>query len=188
MMMALTESSSANFFSWGTICLGEKITPSSSTTAILEPKPVNDSSSRPPKLKYTSANTATTNSANNPPPTRNHIQIRERPSAIITAVYTGRINLAGRRYYLTSKFLGSRDILWDIFASVSSNWLIELVDPRPIFLIPPPEVNCMVQRPGNVRLSMVLKSAKRSSSRYCLSSCPADAAGPPPPLAMTWYE
>src|ERR1039457_5690534 len=87
MMMALTESSSANFLSWGTICLGDKIMPSSSTTPILGPKPENDSSSLPPKLRYTSVNTATTNSANNPPPTNNHTQIRERPSAIIRRVY-----------------------------------------------------------------------------------------------------
>src|SRR5271156_6469439 len=106
MMMALTESSSANFLSWGTICLGEKITPSRSTTAIFEPKPVNDSSSLPPKLRYTSVNTATTNSANSPPPTRTHIQIRERPSAIISAVYTGRMNPAGRRFLL------NREVHW----------------------------------------------------------------------------
>ena len=48
--------------------------------------PENDSSSRLLKLKYTSVNTATTNSVNSPPPTKNHTQIRERPSAIIRRV------------------------------------------------------------------------------------------------------
>src|SRR5450759_3630670 len=107
MMMALTESSSANFLSCGTICLGEKITPSSSTTAILEPKPENDSSSRPPKLRYTSVNTANHEQRKQPAAHQKpHPYPRTPLSHNQSSVAPAASGQHGHECHLTSKFFG----------------------------------------------------------------------------------
>src|ERR1043165_2255726 len=86
MMMALMESSSANFLSWPTTIVGSRMTPSKSTTPILSPKPPKpeeEDCDPACSVRYTRVNTASTKRKNAPPPIKIQTQVRERFSSAI---------------------------------------------------------------------------------------------------------
>src|SRR5208283_4973354 len=77
-MMALMELSSPYLRNCSTMSLGERITPSRSTTAILSPKPAKESFCWVRTVKYTSANTASRKRKNAPPPSNTQRNTRDR--------------------------------------------------------------------------------------------------------------